>query len=122
MPCLSIAAHGCSTGLFFWEKNWPVARYLAARFSNFYMDVSAMTLPNRVGGLMRLRRHPELFSRLLFGTDYPLPVFSYPCLLAGARQDFRQARTASNRFDRQARVLGALGIRLEKDFTDIIKA
>ena len=75
-----IAAHGCSTGLFVWEKYLGTMETLAARHRNFYVDTAALTLPNRVGALWRLARMPELFDRLLFGTDYPLPVFAYPAL------------------------------------------
>ena len=115
-----IAAHGCSAGLFFRERHWPVMRELIARFPNFYADVSALTVFNRAGQLLRIRRHPEVFRRLLFATDYPIPVYSYPCLLAGSWAGFRAARAADNRFDRQALVLDALGIDLKTDFSDLI--
>ena len=116
-----IAAHGCSTGLFLWEKHWPLMLALARRFPGFYADVSALTLFNRVGELLRIARHPELFGRLLFGTDYPLPVFSYPCLLAGSWAGWTAARAAASRFDRQVLALEALGIRLKADITDLFK-
>jgi len=102
-----IAAHGCSSGLVFWEKHFRTMCALVRRYPNFYVDLSALTLPNRVGALMRIRRRPELFSRLLFGTDYPLPVFAYPALAGGG---YLHARAAGNRFDRQVRVLRSLGI------------
>ncbi|MDD5630003.1 MAG: amidohydrolase family protein [Elusimicrobia bacterium] len=116
-----IAAHGASTGLFFREKHWPLMRELAKRFTNFYSDVSALTLCNRVGQLLRIARHPELFARLLFGTDYPLPVFSYPCLLGGAWGGFAAARAAESRFDRQVLVLEALGVEFKTDFADLLQ-
>ena len=106
-----IAAHGCSSGLFVREPHFPTMLDLARRYPSFYVDVSALTIPNRVGALLRLRRHPELFDRLLFGTDYPLPVMAYPCLAVGDGSGYRQARTVENRFDRQAMVLDRLGVR-----------
>jgi uncharacterized protein len=105
-----IAAHGCSSGLFFRERHFPTMLDLARRYTNFYVDTSALTIPNRVGALFRLRRHPEIFDRLIFGTDYPLPVWAYPCLGILDTQGYRQARTAMNRFDRQAVILDRLGV------------
>ncbi|MBI4345482.1 MAG: amidohydrolase family protein [Elusimicrobia bacterium] len=103
-----IAAHGCSTGLFVWEKYLETMRELAARYPRFYVDTSALTLPNRVGALWRLARSPELNDRFLFGTDYPLPVFGW-----GHGGD------ADNRFDRQARVLTGVGLPPRLDFADL---
>ncbi|MCX5797557.1 MAG: amidohydrolase family protein [Elusimicrobia bacterium] len=116
-----IAAHGCSTGLFFHEQHGPLMLKLAMRYPRFYVDVSALTFFNRVGQLLRIARRPELFERLLFGTDYPLPVFSYPCLLAGSWERFRAARKTASRFDRQVLVLEALGVELKADFADLHK-
>jgi predicted TIM-barrel fold metal-dependent hydrolase len=95
-----IAAHGCSNGLVFSEPYYQTFLELVGRYTNFFSDVSALTLPNRFGMLLRLRRHPELHDRLLFGTDYPLSVFHPPT------STFR----ADNRFDRQHLVLKWLGI------------
>jgi uncharacterized protein len=105
-----IAAHGCSSGLFFPEPHLPTMLGLARRYPAFYVDASALTFPNRVGALLRLRRHPEIFDRLLFGTDYPLPCFAYPCLATLSLGDLRRARAAPSRFDRQALVLESLGV------------
>jgi uncharacterized protein len=105
-----IAAHGCSYGLFFRERHFPTMLDLARRYPRFYVDTSALTFPNRVGALLRLRRHAELFDRLIFGTDYPLPVFAYPCLGILDLQGYAQARQAMNRFDRQAVILERLGV------------
>lgn len=112
-----IAAHGCSTGLFVWEKYLGTMRALAARYPRFYVDTSALTLPNRVGALWRLARQPELNDRLLFGTDYPLPVFAFPCAVSPS--SWWRARSADNRFDRQAEVLTALGLPPSVDFASL---
>jgi uncharacterized protein len=98
-----IAAHACSYGLMFREKFLPTLRELAGRYRGFYADVSALTLPNRFRMLLHLRKHPDLHSRLLFGTDYPLPVFSFPAWGRGVPR-------SRNRFDRQAQVCRALGV------------
>ncbi len=103
-----IAAHGCSNGLIFSEPYYQTFLDLVSRYKNFYADVSALTQPNRFGMLFRLRRHPEVHDRLLFGTDYPLPVFYLPT------KTFR----TNNRFDRQYLVLKALGVDF-RSFDDI---
>jgi len=109
-----IAAHGCSHGLFFPEPHLKTALEFARRYPRFYIDASALTLPSRVRMLFILRRHPELHERLLFGTDYPLPVFAYPAV----GRAYRSAARA-NYFDRQALVLQGLEVGF-KDFSAII--
>lgn len=101
-----IAAHSCSHGLFLPEPYFRVFTELVRRYPNFYADTSALTLPNRMRTLFLLRHHPELHDRLIFGTDYPLPVFSYPALGRG----LKKAQKAPSPFDRQALVLKSLGI------------
>ncbi len=105
-----IAAHGCSSGLFFRERHFPTMLDLVRRYPNFYVDTSALTIPNRVGTLLRIRRHPEFHDRLVFGTDYPLPVLAYPCLGVLDARGYGQARAVRGRFDRQAVILDRLGI------------
>lgn len=105
-----IAAHAASTGLVIGEKFLEELLAMIRTYPNLYADVSALTLPNRVGQLWNLRRHPEIHSRLLFGTDYPLPVFAWPALCAGSSASYLAARRVENPFDRQAAVLDALGI------------
>ncbi|MBI5210819.1 MAG: amidohydrolase family protein [Elusimicrobia bacterium] len=114
-----IAAHGCSSGLVVVERHLPLMLDLVRRFEDFFVDTSALTLPNRVGALFRLARHPEVFERLLFGTDYPLHVFAYPCLGALAAKGYVRALTAATRFDRQFEVLAAVGVRLTTDFESL---
>jgi hypothetical protein len=102
-----IAAHACSYGLVFPEPYFKVFKEFVLRYPHFYADTSALTLPNRVRMLFLLRRHPALHDRLIFGTDYPLPIFSYPTL----GRAYKQATKAASSFDRQALVLESLGIK-----------
>lgn len=106
-----IAAHGCSNGLIFYEKYYHALLDFVASYRNFFTDLSGLTLPNRMGMLLRLRRHPELQSRLVFGTDYPLSVFHLPCWGRVPFAALRQIIRTTNRFDRQYLILKALGIR-----------
>ncbi len=105
-----IAAHACSYGLLLYEKFLPTFRELAATFPNFYADISALALPNRLRMLLHLRKHPELHDRLIFGTDYPLSV---PHLAAWGRVGFgalRRIVSTRNRFDRQFVLCRHLGV------------
>ena len=106
-----IAAHACSYGLMLYEKFLPTFQDLAVRYPNFYADVSALTLLNRMRMLLHLRRHPELHDRLLFGTDYPLPVLHVAAWGRVGLRDMRDLLTTSNRFDRQYAVCRTLGVR-----------
>lgn len=108
-----IAAHACSYGLMLYEKFLPPFQDLARRYPNFYADISALTLPNRMRMLLYLRRHPELQARLLFGTDYPLSVLHLAAWgRVGIRALTKMIRT-KNRFDRQVEVCRGLGVRFQ---------
>jgi predicted TIM-barrel fold metal-dependent hydrolase len=105
-----IAAHACSSGLMIYEKFLPTFIELAQRYDHFYADVSSLTLPNRMRMLLHLRHLPHLRERLLFGTDYPLPVFH---LAAWGRVGLHSLRTiirTKNRFDRQYLVCKGLNV------------
>lgn len=106
-----IAAHACSYGLMLYEKFYPTLLDLVEKYPNFYADISALTLPNRFRMLLRLREHPEVHARLLFGTDYPLPIFHLPAwgrIGIGALQDIVNT---TNRFDRQFKICDRLGLK-----------
>lgn len=114
-----IAAHACSYGLMVYEKFFPALCELVARYPNFYADVSAITLPNRMAMAWRLRRHPELHERLLFGTDYPLSVFHCACWGRVGWRALREIVRTKNRFDRQALICDHLGIGA-RSFGDLV--
>ncbi len=105
-----IAAHACSHGLMLYEKFLPTFRDLAIRYQNFYADISALTLPNRLRMLLHLRRDPEIHERLLFGTDYPLSVFHIAAWGRVAIGTLRDMICTKNRFDRQVAVCRGLGL------------
>jgi predicted TIM-barrel fold metal-dependent hydrolase len=103
-----IAAHACSYGLMLYEKFLPIFQELAATYPNFYADISALTLPNRLKMLLHLRRYPELHERLLFGTDYPLSVFHIATWGRVGIRALREMIRTTNRFDRQVAVCRGL--------------
>jgi predicted TIM-barrel fold metal-dependent hydrolase len=105
-----IAAHACSYGLMLYEKFLPTFQDFATRYPHFYADISALTLPNRLRMLLHLRRHPELYDRLLFGTDYPLSVFHLAAWGRVGWGALRKMIRTKNRFDRQVEVCRGLGV------------
>ncbi len=113
-----IAAHACSYGLMLYEKFIPTLHDFAKRYPNFYADISALTLPNRLKMLLHLRRHPELQDRLIFGTDYPLSVFHLAAWGRVGPGSLRDMIRTKNRFDRQVAVCRGLevGFRSFGDF------
>ena len=115
-----IAAHGCSYGLMVYEKFLPTLLDFVKHYPNFYTDVSALTLPNRLNMLLKLRHHPEVFDRLIFGTDYPLSVFHRPLWGFMDVPTIRQTMKTTNRFDRQYLVCRGLGLRFRS--LDVIEA
>jgi uncharacterized protein len=105
-----IAGHACSYGLMFYEKFLPTFQDLAKRYPHFYADISALTLPNRMGMLLHLRHYPEIHERLLFGTDYPLSVFHVAAWGRVAFAALRDMICTRNRFDRQVAVCRGLKV------------
>lgn len=105
-----IAAHGCSNGLLFHEPFYATLLSLVHTYPHFFTDLSALTLPNRFLMLFKIRRHPELADRLLFGTDYPLSVFHLPAWGRVRIRELISIMRTTNRFDRQYLVLQSLGI------------
>ena len=103
-----IAAHACSYGLMLYEKFIPTFHEFAKRYPNFYADISALTLPNRMRMLLHLRHYPEIHERLLFGTDYPLSVFHIAAWGRVAFGTLRKMIRTKNRFDRQVEVCHGL--------------
>jgi predicted TIM-barrel fold metal-dependent hydrolase len=105
-----IAAHACSYGLILYEKFLPIIRQFTKQYPHFYADISALTLPNRLAMLLKLRHYPEIHDRLLFGTDYPLSVFHVAAWGRVAFGTLRDILRTKNRFDRQVSVCRGLGL------------
>ena len=105
-----IAAHACSYGLMIYEKFLPTLLQFVQRYPHFFADISALTLPNRLGMLLKLRHHQEVFDRLIFGTDYPLSVFHLPMWGLSNFSTIRHIIRTTNRFDRQFLVCRNLGL------------
>lgn len=102
-----IAAHGGGIGLPFSGRYFKDMLTLVRLYPRFLTDAAAVSFPNRRQTLKFFRDHPELHDRILFGTDYPLPVFSWTAYGRAAR---RAVAAETNPFDRQAALLRAHGI------------
>jgi predicted TIM-barrel fold metal-dependent hydrolase len=105
-----IAAHACSYGLIFYEKFLPTIMRLSKHYRQFHADISALTLPNRLAMLLKLRYYPEIHERLLFGTDYPLSVLHLAAWGRVGLGTLRDMIRTKNRFDRQVAVCRGLGL------------
>jgi len=110
-----IAAHGGSSGWFF--NQHTLRRYvdLLADYPNLYGDTAALGLANRMGVLLWWRSHPEWSDRLLFGTDYPVPLSIAAWRPFLSRFGYARLTETTNPFDRMAVLLDALGIHPPRD-------
>ncbi|HWB02232.1 MAG TPA: amidohydrolase family protein [Verrucomicrobiales bacterium] len=69
-----IAAH-CATKSGLTDPDYLSALVeMMARYPNLYADLSALNLPLRSAGLKSMLARPDLHSRLLHGSDFPVPV------------------------------------------------
>lgn len=67
-----IAAHGAGNGRSNGEANYDRFLRLCREYPKLYADISALTQVNRLGQLDRILNQPEMYGRLLYGTDMPL--------------------------------------------------
>ena len=106
-----ISAHAGSTGLFLWEKYRGTILHLLHRYSNYYLDSSALCSPNRVGMALAIRHMPEVQARLLYGSDYPVPVVAGTFLFQlGLAQTLRLGQE-KNPLDKNVEIQRRLGYR-----------
>jgi hypothetical protein len=83
---------------------------LVAEFPNLYGDNSAMVSLNRCGHLRDCLR-PEIFLRILHGSDFPVPVLGRRLWLNGSlgRSEFRRCQKIENPLERDWAFKQALG-------------
>jgi hypothetical protein len=121
-----IAAHAAGSGRNQGEANYR-RLFRLCEYTNFHVDISALTQLNRPGQLKRLLHCRELHGRLLYGTDMPLAntclvtSFAFPLRLS-LRRMLAIARI-HNPWDRDLALKEALGLRNEMlaDATNILK-
>jgi hypothetical protein len=61
--------------------------------------------------LLKIRKYPGFSERLLFGTDYPVPSFTFPFIFSLPTRELFKIKSVRNYFDRQFLLFRALGIR-----------
>jgi predicted TIM-barrel fold metal-dependent hydrolase len=104
-----ISAHGGSSGLPFMELHRATVLRLVRTYPHYYLDSSALCSPNRVAMALMLRHLPQLQERLLFGSDYPVPVIPHQFGFHIGLKKLWAAMREKNPLDRNALVQQALG-------------
>jgi hypothetical protein len=110
-----IAAHSGSSGLFLWPAAFGLFESMLAQYPNLYGDTAGLAAPNRMEALLWWRRHPELSDRLLFATDYPIPMVAAPWRPFLSRDAYARFAGEKNPFDRMALLLQGIGVRPRQD-------
>ncbi len=109
-----IAAHCATSGRSNGEANLARLLPLFAQFPNLYADISALTQVNRLGHLERVLAHREIHSRLLYGTDMPLPATGLTSpwfhLLRLGPMEARRLAAIGNPWDQDVALKLALGM------------
>ncbi len=88
-----------------------------------YADISALLAPGRTSRLADLARRPELHGKLLWGSDYPIPIFSLPLWRMIDRKTRRRIAKQPSWIERSVQLCRAVGFN-ETVFTqaaDILK-
>ncbi|MCS6851742.1 MAG: amidohydrolase family protein [Gemmataceae bacterium] len=106
-----ITAHAGSTGLLLVENLWLRVQRLIRRYRHYYLDSSALCSPNRFLTALKIRRCPEMQERLLYGSDYPVPVLPQPFVWQLGWRRCRELAREANPLDRNVEVQRALGYR-----------
>lgn len=109
-----IAAHVGTDGETGGQPNFERILPLFAEFPNLYADISSLTQINKLGDLAMVLSHPELASRLIYGSDWPLQFFPLisPFYHLGHLGVF-EAMTISgidNQWDRDVALKKAIGV------------
>jgi len=109
-----IAAHAACPGRHEGETDVDRLASLMMSYPNLYADISSLTQINKLGALRDVLRRPEIRSRLVYGTDFPLmnmPIVSpwfFPLDLS-LRQRWQISRI-KNPWDRDVALKQALGV------------
>lgn len=105
-----IGAH-CGTRVFLHERTY-FARWktMAMAYPSFYGDLSAFGSPLHLGPLREIIRQPLLASKVIYGSDFPVPVM--PLWLAAQLGVVTalKLRRVSNPLDRAFQAMQALGV------------
>lgn len=105
-----IAAH-CGARMFLYERSrFSEWAEMARKFPNMYGDVSAFCLPLHGGPLRRILRDPKLLEKIVYGSDAPIPAWSFwyaPTI--GLRKAF-ELNTITNPLEKCREMMKAMGL------------
>jgi len=112
MPTV-IVAH-VATPSFIWQSRAGHDALVEALLGEFrdaplYADISALAAFGRAPWLRRLRKRRELHSKLLFGSDFPIPVMQYSFRWSVSRQQREELRTITSWIEQAYRLVRMLG-------------
>lgn len=117
-----IAAHGGSSGLVWNHRTQREYVAMLRTYPHFYGDTAGLGFPNRMGALLWWRDRPDLWDRLLFGTDYPVPFYAPLWRPFLTNETYAALAAEHNPFDRMALLLEGLGLRLKPEsFTRMLE-
>ncbi len=112
MPTV-IVAH-VATPSFAWQRRTGFDALVEAMVGEFgdaglYADVSALAAPCRTVWLRRLAAMPHVHRKLVWGTDFPIPVLIHPFRGMLDRRTRRELRSIESWVERDLRLKRALG-------------
>ncbi len=105
-----IAAH-CGTCMFLYERSYfNQWMRLAKEHEKFFGDLSAFALPLHGGPLRRILNDSELLSKVLYGSDFPLPAMPMWSVRRLGWRSAMRIRLMTNPFDKTLLMMQELGI------------
>lgn len=112
MPTI-IIAHA-ATPSFYWQSSAGHRALMEALIGEFaeaplYVEISALSAFGRTQWLRRLARRKELHHKLVWGSDYPVPVMLWPFWHCLERRKRREIAALPSWIDRSLRLAQALG-------------
>jgi predicted TIM-barrel fold metal-dependent hydrolase len=104
-----IAAH-CATRAFLHDRSYfRTWEEMALRYDRFYGDISAFGMVTRIWSLRHMLKSPAVTSKLLFGSDFPIPQMPLSCIGTLNFQKILEIRRTENPFDQAVMMMRAAG-------------
>ncbi|OPZ78033.1 MAG: Amidohydrolase [Alphaproteobacteria bacterium ADurb.Bin438] len=118
-----IIAHLGTNFLPFETSYFDDFKRLALKYENCYGDTSAILIPSRNKYLNEISKDKELQSKLVFGTDFPVPFFPSSYIFKLGIKKYLEIKQEKNYFNQYIKTLQENGIANETfhRFAKIIK-
>jgi predicted TIM-barrel fold metal-dependent hydrolase len=105
-----IAAH-CGARLFLHEKSFLRQwEEMALRYERLYGDISAFGVVTRIWALRRLLQSPEIATKLVFGSDFPVAPMPLSCIGCVGLGRAMTIRRMTNPFSQTVDLMKAAGV------------